>query len=122
MGLRPLVLPISSQLLFFGHQLDAAVLSATLSRVVGGDEVGLAVTVDPQLGYVDSALHQVIGHGVRTALRQPLIVIHAADRVAVAIYVDDDVRIRLQSGNGFIQNGRITRPDIVLVEVEMHSA
>jgi hypothetical protein len=45
-GLRPLVHRISSQLdLIGGHQFDAAVLGAALSRVVGGDEVGLTVSV-----------------------------------------------------------------------------
>jgi len=122
MGLRPPVQPISSFDLLFGHQLDAPVLRATLFRLVGGDEVGLAVTVHSQLQHVDSAIQQVIGHRIRTILGQPLIRIRVADGVAVAVHVDDNARIRFQNRYGFIKDGRITHADLVLVELEMHSA
>src|SRR5208283_2804024 len=108
--------------LLIGHQFDAAVLSAALVRIVGGDEVGLAVPVRDQLVRRDSGFHEVIHHGFRTSIRQLQVVFLAADRVAVAVDVDRDVRIGLQSRCGFIENGGITRPDLRLVEVEMYTA
>src|SRR5208283_678658 len=108
--------------LLIRHQFDAAVLSAALVRIVGGDEVGLAVPVRDQLVRRDSGFHEVIHHGFRTSIRQLQVVFLAADRVAVAVDVDRDVRIGLQSRCGFIQNGGITRSDLRLVEVEMHTA
>src|SRR5271156_58432 len=108
--------------LLFGGQLDAAILSAALGRLVGRDEVGLAVSGHPQLGGMDSATQQVVGDGVGAALGQMLVVVHTADNVAVTVDVDDDRRILLQDRDGLIQHGGVTRADIRLVEVEMHSA
>ena len=50
------------------HQLDATILSTAFSRLVGRDEVGLAVPGHPQLGGMDPTIQQVIGDGVATAL------------------------------------------------------
>ena len=49
-------------------QLDATVLRATLSRIVGGDEVGLAVAVRNQLTPRDTGARQVIHDCVRTPI------------------------------------------------------
>src|SRR5271163_1084808 len=46
--------------LFIRHQLDAAVLRAPLSCVVGCDKVSLAVSMWNQLARRNSGLHQVI--------------------------------------------------------------
>lgn len=54
--------------LLLRHQLDAPILSAALGRLVGRDEVGLAIAVRNQLGRRDSGFHQVVHDRVCTPI------------------------------------------------------
>src|SRR5215469_14532712 len=71
-----------------GHQLDSTVLRSTFWRLVGRDEIRLAVTVRYQAARGNSLLDEIIDHCLRPALRQSEVVIFAADRVAVAVHIN----------------------------------
>src|SRR5262249_10947326 len=100
---------------------DAAVLSAALRRVVGGDGLALAVAAWDQAACRDPLLGQVVHDRIRTPIRQPQVVFLGADSVGVSVDVHGHVRICVGCGRGVLQDRCIAGADVVLVEVEVHT-
>src|SRR5260370_13677544 len=103
---------ISTRLLALGHQFHAPVLGATLGRRVSRHELGLAVAVGDQAVGGDSFALKVTGHRVGAPLRQPLVVSHPTDDIAVSVDVDGDVGMLAENFGGLVEDPRSVGPAV----------
>ena len=113
---------ISTRLLALRQQLHAPVLGAAFRRRVGRDELRLAVAVGDQAVGGDSLALKVTRHSVGAPLRQPLVVRHPADDIAVSVDIDGDVGMLAEDFSRLVKDWCGVRPDVGPVEIEMHAA
>jgi hypothetical protein len=113
---------IRTRLLSLGHQFHAPVLGAAFGRRVGRHELGLAVTVGDQAVGGDSLALEVTRHSVGSPFRQPLVIRNPTDDIAVSVDVDGDVGMLAEDFDCLIKDRYGVRPDVGLVEIEMHAA
>src|SRR5580698_507605 len=104
------------------YQLDPAVLCPALGGLVGRHEVRLAEALRYQLARRNTLVLKVCRDRFCPPLRQFQVVRYRANAIAIAVDVHLHVRVSLQRFGCLIQHRLVHVADVVLVEVEVHSA
>src|SRR5579875_3958594 len=111
----------STAQLLIRHQFDAAVLRPAGGGAVRRHEMRLPKASRNKAVRRDAVIFEILRDCISTPLREFLIVAHRADRIAVAVDLNRHVRVLLKHGDRFVKDSRVFGPNIVLVEIKVHT-